>query len=116
MSNKNFNKREIHENLRMDEKETKRDYVKSMSAKLRHAAKNDFHRYDFNSFGNKNNLESKPTYDPHSNMSNQVYLFKMFSSYIFKEYMLKNYQIVPFMLTSKRIRKVILSFININSS
>ena len=83
--------------------------MKSMTAKLRQAAKQDINNYKFDDKSGK--LEKKDDLKDirhNKSLNEKQFILDLFARREFQTYMHNHYQIVPMLLSYKKIRKVII--------
>ena len=92
--------------------ETKKDIkkppsLKSISAKLRHAAKTEHHKYEYDEkTGKVHSKDDLSSLRHMKGMSDSVFLTELFLKKEFQSYLHTHYQIVPILINRNRIRKV----------
>ena len=80
--------------------------MKSMTAKMRQAAKNEHHKFEFDE--NSGKVFRKDELEDLGHMkglSDREFVFELFHRKELQEYMHKHYQIIPILINRRRIRK-----------
>ena len=100
----------MYENLKDQksdrESEVKKKHVKSISSKLRHASKTEHHNFDYDEATGRLKRTDRGIESLNHTATDNEFIFSLFMNKPFQAYLHRHYQIVPVLITRKKIRRV----------